>query len=82
MQSFCHRQAAAQGDAQAQFYLGLMYLQGKGIPEDKKEALRWFRKAAAQGDAQAQSMLGGMYTLGQGVPEDDKEAARWYHKAA
>jgi TPR repeat protein len=59
-----------------------MYAEGKGVPQDYAEALRWYRKAADQGDAGAQSNLGVMYAKGQGVPQDSAEAARWYRKAA
>ena len=55
------RSAAEQGDAEAQFNLGLMYEQGQGIPQDYAEALRWYRLAAGQGYAAAQSVLGTMY---------------------
>ena len=40
---------AQQGDALAQAYIALMYDLGVGVPEDKKEALKWYRKAAEQG---------------------------------
>jgi uncharacterized protein len=77
-----YRKAAEQGDAVAQYYLGLMYLNGKGVPEDDAEAVKWFRKAAEQGNAKAQYYLGFMYANGTGVPEDDAEAVKWYRKAA
>ena len=43
------RRGAAQGDAAAQFNLGLMFEHGHGVPRDCVEAARWYRKAAAQG---------------------------------
>ena len=61
------RPLAEQGDALAQFNMGVMYEQGKGVPQDYQEAGRWFRLAAEQGDALAQAVLGLMYDLGQGV---------------
>jgi TPR repeat protein len=73
---------AEQGDADAQFSLGVMYANGQGVPQDDKEALNWYRKAAEQGVAGAQFNLGLMYKNGQGVPQDYKEAANWYRKAA
>ena len=42
-------QAAAQGDAAAQFNLGNMYKDGRGVRQDDAEAVRWYRQAAAQG---------------------------------
>jgi TPR repeat protein len=77
-----YRKAAEQGDATAQYSLGLMYYNGKGVPKDDVEAVKWYRKAAEQGDATAQFYLGVMYAAGKGVPEDDVEAVKWYRKAA
>ncbi|PWL66218.1 MAG: hypothetical protein DBY30_05255 [Verrucomicrobia bacterium] len=49
--------AARQGDAEAQFYLGLCYNYGDGVEKDLSEAVKWYRKAADQGDALAQYNL-------------------------
>lgn len=57
-------------------------LEGKGVPQDKTEAARWFRKAAGQGNAAAQNYLGIMYCNGYGIAKDRHEAARWFQKAA
>ena len=76
------KKAAEQGQAGAQFSLGVMYDQGYGVTEDDAEALRWYRLAAEQGYAGAQYILGLMYAQGEGVPEDDAEAVRWYQMAA
>ena len=76
------RRAAEQGDAIAQFNLGVMYHTGSGVPKDDQKAVLWYRKAAEQGHAGAQSNLGVMYDVGSGVPKDDRQAALWYRKAA
>ena len=73
---------AEQGNAIAQSNLDVMYENGKGVPEDDKQAVKWFRLAAEQGLADAQSNLGVMYANGQGIPEDDKQAVKWYRLAA
>ncbi len=73
---------AQQGEADAQLILGVMYANGRGVPEDDAEAVRWYTLAAEQGHAAAQSNLGVMYANGEGVPEDDAEAVRWYTLAA
>jgi TPR repeat protein len=49
--------AAAQGMAKAQFSLGLMYEQGRGVIQDHQKALDWVHKAADQGYADAQTFL-------------------------
>jgi len=69
---------AEQGHVEAQYNLGLRYNNGQGVPQDYKEASKWWRKAAEQGDADAQTLLGLRYALGQGVLKDDKEAVKWY----
>ena len=76
------RKLAEQGDAEAQCKLGFMYNIGRGVPQDYKEAVRWYRKAAEQGYATAQYNLGIMYDIGRRVPQDYKEAVKWYRKAA
>ncbi len=40
-----------QGDAYAQFLLGVIYEIGRGVTKDESEAVKWYRKAAEQGDA-------------------------------
>ncbi|CBN86709.1 TPA: tetratricopeptide repeat protein [Neisseria lactamica] len=74
-------QAAAQGNAAAQFNLGVMYENGQGVRQDYVQAVQWYRKASEQGDAQAQFNLGGMYAEGRGVRQDLALAQEWYGKA-
>jgi hypothetical protein len=73
---------AANGDAFAQYSIGLLYRNGTGVAQDYAEAMRGHRVAADQGFAQAQSDIGVMYQSGLGVPQDHAEAGRWYRKAA
>ena len=61
---------AARGDARAQTYLGYMYANGIGVPQNFMVAAGWYRCASQQGIARAQYMLGLMYDKGQGVPQD------------
>jgi TPR repeat protein len=76
------RLAATQGDADAQFWLGIGYERGYFGTFDYREALKWLGKAAAQGLPDAQLSLGQMYEEGKGVPESASLAAGWYRKAA
>ncbi|MBN2318177.1 MAG: TonB family protein [Acidobacteria bacterium] len=62
--------------------MGIMYLKGNGVPQDYKEAEKWFRKAAKKGISEAQANLGIMYLQGIGVTQDYKEAEKWFRKAA
>ena len=51
------RPQAEQGDASAQYNLGLMYANGHGAAQDYKEAFKWWRLAAEQGNTKAQTFL-------------------------
>jgi len=76
------RPLAEQGDADAQFNLGVMYEDGQGVTQDYKKALKWYRLAAEQGDATAWHQLGVMHHYGWGVKTNYKEALRFYRLAA
>ena len=76
------RLAANQGNAEAQFNLGVMYEQGQGVPQDYAAAVKWYRLAAEQGNAQAQLNLGAMYDNGPGVTQGYVQAVAWYRKGA
>ena len=76
------RKAAEQGHAAAQRYLGFVYSDGRGVPQDFVEAVRWSRLAAEQGDATAQFNLGLAYSTGQGVQQDYVESHKWGNLAA
>jgi len=52
------RQAAEQGNAQAQNDLGVMFENGFGVQRDLTEAFNWFTRSAEQGDASGQSNFG------------------------
>ena len=77
-----YRKSAEQGDATAQYYLGYMYENGRGVSQDNAKAMEWFRKSAEQGNTDAQYQLGYMYHNGIGVSKDHTKAAEWYSKAA
>jgi TPR repeat protein len=76
------RARAEEGDASVQFNLGFRYGNGRSVPQDDAEAVRWYRLAADQGHVSAQYNLGVMYANGEGVPQDNAEAVRWYRLAA
>ena len=50
-------EAAEQGNADAQYYLGLSYYNGKGVAQDYAAAASWLRKAAEQGHELAKNTL-------------------------
>jgi len=91
------RPLAEQGDAKAQNKLGFIYANGRGVPPDDTEAVKWwrlaaeqghaeaaelYRRAAEQGDAKAQFILGIFYGIGRGIPQDYVSARMWFTLAA
>jgi len=76
------KEAVEQGDAEAQFALGLMYKHGFGVLQDDDEAVKWFHKAAEQGDVNAQCMLGSIYGEGKGISQDYVQAHMWLNLCA
>jgi uncharacterized protein len=73
-----HRKAAERNHAEAQCFLGHIYVSGWGVEEDEVEAVKWFHKSAESGYADAQRWLGDFYS----DREDFVEAVNWYRKGA
>ena len=73
---------AEQGIATAQYRLGTLYAEGKGVEQSDVTAALWFQRAAEQGEAAAQYDLGASYAEGLGVKKDDAEAVKWFRRAA
>lgn len=69
--------AAGRGAAQAQFMLGFMYQNGRGVPSDAKKGAGLFRLSAEQGYPYAQYALGASYRFGLGVERDLLLAHHW-----
>ena len=65
--------AAAQGLADAQYFLGRLYLEGKGVDGDRAQAMLWLGRAGAQGHIAAQRFL---YLLKQAETPDTALALR------
>ena len=77
-----YKYAAEKNDSHAQFRLGYIYDQGKGVTQNYAEAMKWYLKSANQGNESAQYNIGVMYDEGYGVKQDHSEANKWYQKAA
>jgi exopolysaccharide production negative regulator len=63
------------GDADAQYQLGRLYLDG--TPSDPRQAARWFRLAATKGDCRAEAALGDLLFQGQKVPRQAARGLMW-----
>lgn len=68
---------AENGDAQAQFSLGVLYDE----IEDYTNAMAWLMKAADQGHGAAMFLIGTYYRDGVGVAKNNQKALGWYAMA-
>ena len=76
------RVSAEQGNPDAQYQFGLMYVEGRGVKRNLEEGTRWIRLAAEQDHVDAQFRLAEAIVAGQGESRNEAEAAKWYRKAA
>jgi TPR repeat protein len=74
---------AKKGDVEAQFNVGMIYANGKGVKADISEAMRWYEKAAKQESGASQYNLAQIYYLKgqQGESHAYEKAKYWYEKA-
>ncbi len=67
-------QKAEQGDAVAQYKLGLLYEYGDDINQSYTEASKWYERASIQEHSLAQERLSRLYAKGQGVLQNNEKA--------
>lgn len=73
---------ANSGDVTAQFYLGLLFHQGKRVERDIQRAIFFYTMAANAGNNKAQYNLGLIYMNGDGVEEDIAKAIDLFRRSA
>lgn len=73
---------AAQGDPDAEFLLGLMYLSGRYVKQDVATGLKWVEQAAKRDNLKAQQTLADLYFDGKYVPRNLATAEHWYQAMA
>lgn len=66
------------GGADSQVLVGHAYETGKGVRQDPREAMRWYRKAAEQGHPKAFGLIGRLYAMGFGVERDLVKANMYF----
>ncbi|MEO8767982.1 MAG: tetratricopeptide repeat protein [Nitrosospira sp.] len=77
-----YQESAENGDSDAQYKLGLLYLTGNGALQDFAEAAKWLKLSAEQGYALAQYELGLIYRTGYGLATDQVQSYMWLNLAA
>jgi TPR repeat protein len=73
---------AERGDPTAQYFIGTLYAEGKGFPQNDETAFAWFQRSANKGHPVAQYNVGASYAAGAGVMKSDTDAAKWFQRAA
>jgi TPR repeat protein len=69
--------------AQAQYWIAMMYEHGRGIEKSHEKAIQFLQMAAKNGNYPAQFDLGSLYNDGSGgLPMDKAIACQWFEKAA
>ncbi len=74
--------AAHNNDRDAQYRIGVRFLNDGGLEGGPASAARWFERAANRGHNEAQFMLASMYERGAGVEKDETKAIERYRQAA
>ncbi len=73
---------AYEGNAESQYNLGVLYLEGHGVERSIEQARNWFMKAAEKNRVEAQYNLGHMSLSGMGVEKNVQAALLWWKLAA
>jgi hypothetical protein len=68
---------ANQGDARAEYALGMRYANGTEVKQDYRQAKQWFLRAADQGHVRAQEKVAASFFQGRGGPQDYGKAYYW-----
>lgn len=72
---------AADGNANAEHYMGWFYEQGIEVEQSDIKAFEWWQRAAAKNIGMSQCALAQLYESGRGVTQDYVQAFVWYSRA-
>ncbi len=76
------QRAADQDDPAGQYHLGLLFLEGRGVPKDIDDASTWLRRANDQDSGLARRSFDALYGAVTTLPDDVVGAATWFRRAA
>ena len=76
------RKEAKRGNREAQFQLGMLFLNGNGVNQSITVARQWFTKAANKNHARSLYNLGLLYLGRQGHAKNEKQALDYFRKAS
>lgn len=72
---------AEAGDMGAQFNLGMLYYEGRGVPQSLEKAVQWLQRAAASDHHEALNVLGVLHVTGRGVEQNYEKALASFRRA-
>jgi TPR repeat protein len=72
----------SQTNATVQNNIGVMYMDGHGVPKNLQLAVQWLARSAANGSSLGQNNLGGLYRDGKGVNRDFAKAITYFSASA
>lgn len=82
MAAYYIRKAAKNGFPEAEYLLGRIYCEGRGLPHNWNDAFRWLSQAAEHGNAKAMFFLGRFYHYGINIERNTMRALELYTKSA
>lgn len=77
-----YKSAADAGNVEAMGFVGIAYLNGKGVAREPVTARDWLQRAAHEGDLRGMTALAKAYLAGEGGPNYRAKAREWLGKAA
>lgn len=81
--AYFFEKAADQGQVNACFFIGSMYVDGDGVSKDTAKGIKYLEQAGRMGSLDAQAALGTIFRVGSfGVAEDLEKARYWAELAA
>lgn len=69
-------------NGESNYYLGMIYYEGKGVDISLQKAFNNFIKSADKKNPKAQLMVGLMYKEGKGVIKNEEQAYKWFKLSA
>lgn len=76
------RIAATRGDAEAKYYMGILYKDGVGVSKEQQQAFAWMQGASEGGYGPAMLELSRFFADGIGTIPDTEKARHWLSEAA
>jgi len=77
-----YKQAELLENAEASYYMGVLYFSGEGVPENHEKAFSYYQLSAARGFPEAMHMLAWCCERGVGTEKDIPRAMELWNKAS